>query len=251
MSRLTSEELLDEYPSLRHRLETEKSQETEVIMAGEFPGNSNRALPAKPAEPEKTPEKNVQKVVSGVAVQRKASMFRRIKDVFLGDATSVKDYMVLEVFVPAVKDAIVDAFTGGIERAVFGEGVRPGRGRGRGYGPGPAFNYAGMSNRNVVAGGAFHNDPRQQLSRHARETHVFDEVIFPSRSDAEIALRGMFELMDQYEQVTVADFLGLAGISTNNYMDRKFGWTDIRDVQVRRIRGGGCMLDLPPTEPLD
>jgi hypothetical protein len=252
MSRLTSEELLDEYPSLRHRLETQKSIETEVNMTGEFPGNSRRALPEKP-EPEKLPEKNVQKVVSGVAIQRKPSMFRRIKDVFLGDATSVKDYMVLEVFVPAVKDAIVDAFTGGIERAVFGDNVRPGR-RGRGYGPGGpgnAFNYAGMSTRNAVPGGAFHNDPRQQLSRHARETHMFDEVIFPSRADAEVALRGMFELMDQYEQVTVSDFLGLAGISTNNYMDRKFGWTDIRDVQVHRIRGGGCVLGLPPTEPLD
>ena len=253
MSRMTSDELLDEYPSLRHRLETEKSIETEVDMTGEFPGNSRRAIPAKP-EPEKAPEKNVQKVVSGEVVQRKPSMGRRMRDAFLGGSTqSVKDYIVLDVIIPAFKDTIADAVTGGIERIVFGEGARPGRGRARGYGHpgGNGFNYAGMSTRNAVPGGPFHNDPRQQLSRQARATHMFDDVIFPTRSDAEAVLRGMFELMDQFEVVTVSDFLGLAGITSDNYMDRKFGWTDIRDVQVHRIRGGGSVLILPPTEQID
>lgn len=254
MSRLSSEELLDEYPSLRHRLETQKQLEDEVDMVDEFPGNSQRRIPAKPVEAKPdVPEKNVQKVVSGSAIQRKPSLGKRIRGVFLGgDYKSVKDYMVLEVFVPALKDTIADAVTGGIERMVFGENVRPGRRGGR-YAPGPhqAYNnYAGISQRHVVPGGPFQQDPRQQLSRYARATHTFDEVIFPSRVDAEAVLRGMFELMDQFEVVTVSDFLELAGISGNNYMDHKFGWTDLRGVMVHRDRGG-FILGLPPTEPID
>jgi hypothetical protein len=252
MSRMTSDELLDEYPSLRFRLETPEQTEEEETMVDEFPGNSQRRLPAKPPEADKAPEKNIKKVVSGEVIQRKPSMAKRIKSVFLGDTQSVKDYMVLEVFVPAFKDAIVDAVNGGIERVMFGDNVRPGR-RGSRYAPGPGnpFNYAGMSNRNAVPGAHFQNDPRQQLSRYARATHSFDEVIFPSRVDAEATLRGMFELMDQFEHVTVSDFLELAGVSGNNYMDHKFGWTDLRGVAPHRTRGGGFVLGLPPTEPID
>lgn len=254
MSRLTSEELLDEYPSLRFRLETSQHIEDGVDMADEFPGNSQRRIPVKAEIKKEAPEKNVQKVVSGEAVQRKPSLGRRFKNLFLGgDSTSVKDYVLGEVLVPALKDTIADAVTGGIERMVFGDNVRPGRRGGRGYSPGPgqAFNYAGISSRNSVPGGAFHNDPRQQLSRQARATHMPDEVIFPSRADAERVLREMFELLEQFEVVTVSDFLELSGISGNNYMDHKFGWSDLRGVQVHRVRGGGCVLGLPPTEPID
>jgi hypothetical protein len=251
---MTSEELLDEYPSLRHRLETPEP-ENEENMVDEFPGNSQRRIPvAKPPEPEKkAPEKNIQKVVSGDVVQRKPSFWKRIRSVFLGgEDHNIKDYVILEVFIPALKDSIADAVTGGIERALFGNNVRPGR-RGSRYsaGPGNQFNYAGMSNRNIVPGGAFHNDPRQQLSRHAQATHSFDEVIFPSRADAEIVLREMFELLDQFEIVSVSDFLELSGISGNNYMNHKFGWSDLRGVQAHRTRGGGYVLGLPPTEPID
>lgn len=254
MSRLSSEELLDEYPSLRFRLETSKTIEKEVVMADEFPGNSQRRIPAK-AEPEKkaAPEKNIQKVVSGEVVQRKPSLGKRIKSVFLGgDTQSVKDYVILEVFIPALKDTIADAVTGGIERMVFGDSVRPGRRASRGYGPaaGNHFNYAGMSNRNVVPGGAFREDPRMQLSRQARSQHHFDEVVFPSRADAHAVLTQMFELLDQFEVVTVSDFLELSGIS-GNFTDHKFGWTDLRGVQAHRTRGGGFVLGLPPTEPID
>lgn len=253
---LTSDEIFDEYPSLRHRLETSKPMEDEEDMVDEFPGNSQRRLPAGKAEPEaKAPEKNIQKVVSGEVIQRKPSLGRRIKGVFLGgDSQSVKDYIVLEVVVPALKDTIADAVTGGIERIVFGDNVRPGR-RGSRYGgpPGNHFsNYAGMSNRNVVVPGApFQNDPRQQFGRRPLTSHDVDEVIFPTRRDAEAVLRGMFELLGEFEIVSVSDFLELSGISGNNYMNHKFGWTDLREVQVHRTRGGGFILGLPPTEPLD
>lgn len=251
MSRLTSDELLDEYPSLRFRLET--SEQIEEVDMSEFPGNSQRRPAAKAVEAPKqeAPKKEIKKVVSGEVVQRKPSLMKRAKGVFLGgDSHSVKDYVLLEVIIPALKDTIADAVTGGIERMVFGENARPGRRSTRGYGPavgGNAFNnYAGISNRNmVVTGGPFQNDPRQ------RQKHpTIDDVIFPTRADAHAVLSGMFELLGEFEIVSISDFLELAGISGNNYMDHKFGWTDLRGVQVHRDRGG-FILGLPPAEQIE
>ena len=259
MSRLTSEELLDEYPSLRLRFESKKRIEPklsiiedEVNMVQEFPSNSRGLPTAKtpPAAEKKAPEKKIQKVVSGDVVQRRPSLGKRIKSVFLGgDSQSVKDYVVLEVLVPAFKDTITDAVTGAIERMVFGDNARPGRRGGSRYaGPPNQFNYAGISARNQVIGGT--RPDAQQLSRQARMTHTFDEVIFPSRADAEAVLAQMFDLLDQFEVVTVSDFLELSGVS-GNFTDHKFGWDDLRGVQAHRTRGGGYILGLPMTKPIE
>lgn len=274
MSRMTSEELLDEHPSLRfeqfaqepprmegpirpfERHETPISKD-EVNMT-EFPGNAQRRVaPSQPPvaaqEPKAAvPEKKVEKVVSGEVIRRKTPLSKRIKSVFMGgDSQSVKDYVVLEVIIPAFKDTIADAVTGGIERMIFGDSYRPSRrGSGR-FSPGGnnPFNYAAVSNRNAVPG-RFREDPRVPLSRQARATHQFDEVIFPSRPDAEAVLSQMYELLEQFEIVTVSDFLELSGVS-GNFTDHKFGWTDLRGVQAHRTRGGGYILGLPPTEPID
>lgn len=259
MGRLTDDDLLDEYPSLRFSFEAPKQigvissiTETEVIMVEEFPSNSrNLGAPKKIVEQSRPPEKNIEKVVSGDVVRRKPSLGKRIRAVFLGgDSQSVKDYVVLEVLVPALKDTIADAVTGGIERMVFGDNVRPGRRGGRGLPAGTPnqFNYAGISARNQVIGGT--RPDARHLSRQAQMTHQFDEVIFPSRTDAEAVLAQMFDLLDQFEVVTVSDFLELSGIS-GNFTDHKFGWSDLRGVQAHRTRGGGYILGLPLTEPID
>lgn len=222
-------------------------------MVDEFPSNS-RGIPTakKVVEEKKAPEKNIQKVVSGEVIQRKPSMIKRIRGVFLGgDSQSVKDYVILEVLVPALKDTIADAVTGGIERMVFGDNARPGRrNRGTNYGPQNPnqFNYAGISARNQVVGGT-RPGPRM-LSPQAQVTHTFDEVIYPSRSDAEAVLAQMFDLLDQFEVVTVSDFLELSGIS-GQFTDHRFGWDDLRDVRAHRTRGGGYILGLPDTKPLE
>lgn len=259
MSREASDELLDEHPSLRvnghvgtvKTIEDASILPDEEVMADEFPGNSQRRIPAKPEVKKEAPEKKVEKVVSGEVVRRKPGLGKRIKAVFMGgDSQSVKDYVILEVIIPALKDTITDAVTGGIERMVFGDSVRPGGRRGSRNYPGPSnqFNYAGISNRNAVAPGR--SDPRQHLSRQAQMTHQFDEVIFPTRADAEAVLSEMFVLLDQFEVVTVSEFLELSGIS-GNFTDHKYGWTDLRSVRAHRVRGNGYILDMPPTEPID
>lgn len=222
----------------------------------EFPGNSQirrgpqKQVPAK-SEP---PDKKIEKVVTGQVLVRKPSMAKRIKTAFLGDESrNVKEYILLDVVIPSIKDTIVDAVTGGIERMILGENARP---RNRGY-RGPGASVQGHFNYNAVSSGPYqppprgmHADPRSRLSHRAEATHDFDEIIFPSRTDAEAVRAQMFDLLGEFDVVSVAEFLELAGITSNNFMNNKFGWVDLRGTGIHHTRGG-YVLGLPPTQPID
>lgn len=221
----------------------------------EFPSNAHsrrpvtrKVLEEAPAEP----EKKIEKVVSGAVQKRKQPLGKRVKAAFFdGHTENVKDYILLDLVIPGVKDLIADAVSGGIERMIFGEGVSRGRRSSHRHGGHGAsrFDYSGIS-RGPIQQYRGREEPRQQLSRRARMSHTFDEVEFSTRTDAETVLTQMFDLLDRYEVVTVADFYGLVGY-TPDFTDQNWGWTDIRGTLPRRIRGGGFILDLPPTEPID
>lgn len=69
-------------------------------------------------------------------------------------------------------------------------------------------------------------------------------------SEANEVLTQMFDLLERYEVVTVSDLYELLGVS-GNFTDERYGWTDLRGSRVSRARGGGYVLDLPPTEVLE
>lgn len=56
--------------------------------------------------------------------------------------------------------------------------------------------------------------------------------------------------ISKYDSVTLADLGEMLGI-TGDFTDVKYGWTDLKDADIRRARGGGYILLLPPPEPLD
>src|SRR3954447_4211147 len=88
----------------------------------DFPGNSQKgkARPPVPA-PEERPK--VERITE--AKQRKRGLGRKFKETFvLGSTRDAVDYMVVDIVVPAVKDTIVDALQGGVERLFNGESTR-------------------------------------------------------------------------------------------------------------------------------
>ena len=75
------------------------------------------------------------------------------------------------------------------------------------------------------------------------------EPIFATRRDAEEILNYMGDLIDEYGFVTVADFYDLVGVS-GNYTDNKYGWTDISNAEIVRVKDG-YMIKLPKIRKLD
>lgn len=210
-------------------------------MDSEFPSNSQRARTRdkKVEEPKK-----VERVTTNEVVRRKKSLGKRVSETFVG----ALGFVSLDVLIPAAKDAVADAVSQGIEQMLFGEV----RSRSRSGGRGRSSNGYVSYNRYAPSSALVRReDPRERpsMSRRARSTHDFDEIILATRVEAEEVIDRLFDLVSRYESAAVSDLYEMVGIS-GNFTDEKWGWHDIRGAGVTRVRNG-YLLDLPRPEPLD
>lgn len=220
-------------------------------MESEFPSNkkTNRQDITKP-KLAKEPKK-VEQVTQSEVVRRKKPLSKRFTETFVGgDAKSAWEYVAFDVMIPAARDMVADAVSQGIERIIFGETRSVGRRSGRRASGGPYIDYRRHSTSSRRLGPP-DDDHRHQvsMSRRARASHDFDEIILATRVEADEVIDRLFDLVSKYEMATVADLYNLVGI-TGSYTDDKWGWVDLRGSGVTRVRNG-YLLDLPRPEPLD
>jgi hypothetical protein len=202
-------------------------------MDGAFPPNSRRAREAPPEE------KKVEKVIEGAVVRRKKPLGKKFGELFVvGDSKSVTQYLILEVVVPAIRDLIVDTVTQGVERSIFGDQRAPSRRSA------PTSRYGGPPGYTSYNKPASRQEPRR-LSRSARETHNFDEIILPTRREADDVLDRLSDMIEKYDSTTVSDLYMLVG-ETPNFADENWGWykEDFARSGVTKVRDG-YLLDLP------
>ena len=183
------------------------------------------------------PEKKVEKVIAGTAKSKKKSDIRKFTDVFISeDVNNVKSYILLEVLVPAIKKAISDIVTNGIDMILYGE-----TGKTKSNSTASKVSYRSYYDER--------NGRRDYSAVHTKTGYNYDDIILDNRGEAEEVLSRMDELISTYGLVSVADLYDLVGI-TGNYTDNKYGWTDIRSASVIRVQDG-YMLKLPKALPLD
>lgn len=199
----------------------------------EFPDNSHSGREA--AGP---PEKKVDKVVTGTAKTRKKSGAQKFAGAFLPeDVTSVKSYILRDVVVPGIKNAIADV----VSIMLFGETGRLG---GRKTGAGSKVSY----NR-------YYDDRRDDRRDYGRPRapggFEYDDIVFETRADAELVLDQLEAVINKYGVASVGDLYDLAGITPpRGYTSNKYGWTDIRSAKVARTRDG-YILELPRAAQID
>lgn len=75
------------------------------------------------------------------------------------------------------------------------------------------------------------------------------DIVFKTHEKAEKTLEHMLEIIDRYGFVTVADYKELCGVA-GDYKDNKYGWTNIRDAEVTRLRAG-YSIRFPRVLPID
>lgn len=182
-------------------------------------------------------KKKVEKVVNGTVKSKKKSEIKKFADVFISeDAVNVKSYILLDVLIPAVKKAISDIVTNGIDMILYGETNRTKKSSGA-----SKISYRSYYDRP--------NDHKETSSLRTRTGYSYDDIILDNRGEAEEVLSRMDELVSTYGMVSVADLYDLVGI-TGNYTDNKYGWTDIRSARVDRVRDG-YMIKLPKALPFN
>lgn len=205
----------------------------------DYTSNSAKSKAEGPSEPSNRPE--IKQIAS--ASVRKKTLGHKFKETFVGgSAESVGQYVLFDVIVPRVKDLLFDIIVGGSERSLWGTGTtRSSRGRHGSQLTGKT-DYQGISSGRSAG-------PEREMSARGRATHNFEEILIPSRGEADQVLDMLLELVDKYDSATVADLYSATGVSTD-HTDIKFGWTDLSEARIVPARGGGYLLELPPTEAL-
>lgn len=196
----------------------------------EYSSNSHKSKAAE------IPEKKVEKAITGVAKKKQKGGVRKLTDVFLTeDISSVKNYILMDVVIPAVKKGISDIVTNGIDMLLYGENGSSKK----------QSTASKVSYRSYYESGKERNSQIQRT----RPGYNYDDIVLDNRGEAEDVLTRMDELISTYGMVSVADLYDLVGI-TCNYTDNKYGWTDVRSASIVRIREG-YLIKMPKAMPLD
>ena len=189
---------------------------------------------------EESPKKH-EKIISGEAKERKRTFGDKVRDnLFDDDTTSVKDYLIYDVLIPATKNVIYDMVSGGIETLLYGQ-RRSAASRGISQ-PKTYTSYSSYSKQHQAPARTI---PQKQKGRE------FDDIIIDNRADAEMVVDTLIESIKEYGTVTLADVYDLVGI-TSSYVDYRWGWGEefIHEVGIRKTRNG-WLIEFPPIQKLD
>lgn len=195
------------------------------MAAVKFPENSNNKVPEREARPHIAEGKTVKK-----------SLGTRIVHAFIDeDVKSAPERIIFETVIPGIRNMIVDTITEAVTN-IFNTGGTTRSSR---------SNYTSYSTiRPSSHIRTTHPSPRAPQPRKS-----FDNVVLPSREDAENVLDSMGDILSQYEVVTVADFYDLCSV-TPDYVDDAWGWTDLRSASIRH-RSDGYLIDLPSPKGIE
>ena len=216
----------------------------QIIIPDNLPSNSYKAraeVSEKKEEKTKVPPKEVIPVVKGTVVKK--SKARQAWTRFVGeDLPDVKDHFLDDVLFPALRNMIFDGFTDGLSMLLFHEVTRTGRGKNekRNY---SSYSYSGNRSRRDRDRSTDYYDEED------RKKPSIDDVILPTRQDAENVLEDLLDYIEDYDQVSVAYYYGLCSI-TPDYTDESWGWDSLRTASITHARGG-YRINLPRPKPLN
>ena len=198
--------------------------------------NSNKYKEEKSAETEN--KRVIKPVTTDVIVEKKKKRGRVVSALFGEEEVgSIKDYLLFDVVIPAIRNTIVDSVTNTVEM-IFG--VDPRRSNRKG---GP---YAVSYSSYYKSGNR--NDRRDDVVD--RDSgYDYRDITFRSRVAADEALYNLRELIEDYETASISDLYELVGI-TGDFQDHKWGWRDLDRARVIRVRNGYA-IDLPRPRPIN
>lgn len=201
----------------------------------DFKPNSHKSK--EEAREVNTERKKLDKVITGTAKTKKNEI-RKLTDVFISeDISNVKSYILMDVLVPAIKKAVSDIVTNGIDMILYG-----GNGRASKKSDASKISYTRYYDQR--------DENRRHIDSGSTGRFSIDDIIVPTRGEAEEVITRMDELIESYGVVSVADFYDLVGVNDTNYTNNKYGWTNITSAQPVRV-GDGYKIKLPKALPIN
>jgi hypothetical protein len=205
-------------------------------MSDEYPNNSKSSRSRE--EPKK-----VESVVVNKAVSRKKPLGKRMREIFFaGDSRSAAQSVIMDVVVPQIKDMVAEAAQQALERLIFGESRTSGRRSGY-YRSNGSTNYTNYGNRYSGRG----NNPIGRVMREERAPNAgirrddIEDIILETRGEALEVLERLGDLIDMYEQATIADLKALIDWEPA-ITDEKWGWENLEGARVASDRQGFVLI---------
>lgn len=201
----------------------------------QLPSNSDKLKNKE----EKHEEIKLDKVVTENVTVKRRGFFKRFKKSMVSeDAENVGGYVIQDIIIPTVKDLIFDAARGALEMILWGN-TSGGQGR-KGNVP-----YNSLNEKSTYQYNGRTNASSREEKRSRRNYNYFDisEMVFDRRSDAEDVLYQLRMVLEEYPSVSVANFYDVLDMSAP-YTAENYGWTDLKNADVRKCKGG-YYLDVP------
>lgn len=203
-----------------------------------YPPNSNKYKEEQKQKQAAPTDKQIQKVTKS-ATKTKTNEIRKLTDIFISeDVANVKNYIFMDVIVPAVKKAIYDVVTNGIDMFLYG-----GTGKGKSSSNSSKVSYRNYYERKDSSG---YRSSDNNTTRNALD---YEDIVFGTRGEAEAAKQQMIDIIERYGMVTVGDLYEMADL-TPPYTSQSYCWTDLHTAETQRVRDG-YVLKLPKARPID
>lgn len=165
------------------------------------------------------------------------------------ESDNIGDYVLWEVLIPAAKTTIQEGLITAIEM-IFHGGAATGRRSRR--------DKSHISYGSYYGGGGRRKPWQDRYGPTERDGHYatgysnrLDGIYFEFGEEADGVLEELHNLLDRYEQVSIADYYELAGIANMiEPTDHGWGWTSLSGSRIVTTRHG-FMINLPRYELLD
>ena len=188
----------------------------------------------------KTPDKKLKKVIKGTVTVKEPSMFQKVVRCFIPEeASNVKEYLMLDVCIPAIKNLLSDMINDGLNMMLFGVNGRrtahSNRNGGRSNTVTPYTAYYG--GRRQQSG--YRGSPEDSSSKN--DSVDYRNLITQTREEAQEVINALVETVVQYDVASIGDLLDLVGV-TADYPNYKYGWDDAEylaaEASIQRVSGG-------------
>lgn len=192
-------------------------------------------------------------VKTPVVERKKKGVTERLVNGLIGPngVRAIAKYIGSEIVLPMVKDVFYDSFTTGLRMAVYkDEGQR----RNKNPQSNIPWNSTSHSSRNnkTSYNTQYQNSQVAKANVNSSTMYSIREVGFPNRDEAAMVLDTMRYNIDQYGQVSVADYYDWVGMSNiTTYTDVNYGWTDLYSARIITLRGGMFGITLPPADVIE
>ena len=209
----------------------------------DFPNNSQGKDRIEPKE-----KQEIQPIKMKGGVKQKRQLFKTVKEEFISeDAPSIGEYILFDIFFPALKDMILDMSHSAIDIAMGGRGgYSRRRSYSRDWDRDSYISYNRMYDDRKGRRRTYDDDRRP--SRRGRMD--LDDLVFDYREDAEDCLDRMLDKIEDYGCVSVGYLYDILGRTVyGDFTKEDWGWEDLSQARVRKVRDG-YLLDLPRVRPI-